>query len=298
MQFSPEDLSIFLSVAIVVISYKGLTDAQFMDAYCFDTGAVRQRREYWRILSSAFLHVNLLHLIFNVYALYAFASVISRSGALDTWQFALLYLFSLIAGDLLTLWSRRFDDHYKSVGASGAISGVVFAFIVMAPEAKLSLILLPVTAPAWLFGGLYLLYTMYGVRQRSGSTNHEAHLGGAVAGMLAAFAFRPDAVMAHAWIFLAYLLPVSLFLAWVMLRPDALLLPAFWKKNYEEAAILPLEKVKQESRPGNLSQAREAAPSREEELDHLLDRVRAVGLQNLSRQERKRLDELSQEIHD
>ncbi len=140
-----------------------------------------RRRQYATIVTSGLVHADLPHLIFNLVTFYFFAFQLEKQigGA----RFAALYLIGLVVSDAGTYFKHRNDPDYASLGASGAISAVLFASIVYFPWQKLFIIPIPVPIPAPIFAIGYVAYSWYSSRQARGRINHDAHLGGALAGL-------------------------------------------------------------------------------------------------------------------
>jgi len=141
-----------------------------------------RRRQYATIVTSGLVHADLPHLIFNLVTFYFFAFQLEKQigGA----RFAALYLIGLVVSDTGTYFKHRNDPDYASLGASGAISAVLFASIVYFPWQKLFIIPIPVPIPAPIFAIGYVAYSWYSSRQARGRINHDAHLGGALAGLV------------------------------------------------------------------------------------------------------------------
>jgi membrane associated rhomboid family serine protease len=140
-----------------------------------------RRRQYATIITSGLVHADLPHLIFNLITFYFFAFQLEKQigGA----RFAALYLIGLVVSDAGTYFKHRNDPDYASLGASGAISAVLFASIVYFPWQKLFIIPIPVPIPAPIFAIGYVAYSWYSARQARGRINHDAHLGGALFGL-------------------------------------------------------------------------------------------------------------------
>ena len=193
-------VTIVIIAANIIISFKGFKDPYFFEKYKFNTGAI-QRGEKIRFLSSGFLHVDTAHLFLNMLTLYFFADVvISMLGEVG---FTLIYLASLIIGNLLSYYFHRHDYGYNAVGASGAVSGIIYAGILLYPNMSLYLFFIPIPIPAYIFGVGYLFYSIDGMKRQLGNIGHDAHFGGAVGGYILTLVLAP-------WIFSEHLLMVLL----------------------------------------------------------------------------------------
>ena len=142
---------------------------------------VREKRLY-TFVSSGFVHANGAHLFFNMLTFYFFGPSLER--VIGTGRFVALYLIALVASEVRTYFQQRHDPRYASLGASGAVSAVLFASIVYFPGQSLFILPLPVPIPAPLFAVGYLAYSWYSSRQGQDGINHSAHIDGAVTGLL------------------------------------------------------------------------------------------------------------------
>jgi membrane associated rhomboid family serine protease len=149
-----------------------------------------RRRQYETLVTSGFVHADLPHLIFNLVTFWFFAFALERR--IGSVAFAVLYFLALVVSDVGTYFKHRHDPRYASLGASGAISAVLFANIVYFPTQSLLILPIPVPIPAPLFAVLYVAYTWYSSRQARDHINHDAHLGGALFGLLFVLATDPD----------------------------------------------------------------------------------------------------------
>ncbi|TXE15219.1 rhomboid family intramembrane serine protease [Seonamhaeicola algicola] len=174
-------ITIVIIAANVVVSLKGFNDYGFLDKYKFHVGGI-QRGEQIRMFSSGFLHVDMQHLLFNMITLFFFANIVIDF--LGNGGFILVYLGSLILGNLLSLYFHKNEYHYSAVGASGAVTGVLYAAILLRPEMSLYMFFIPIPIPAYVFGIGYLLYSIYGMKTRLGNIGHDAHFGGAIGGYI------------------------------------------------------------------------------------------------------------------
>jgi len=146
-------------------------------------------KKYYQMLSSGFIHANLVHLLFNMVTLYFFGPVIEVY--LGPVQFLLIYFISLFGGSLLSVVLNYRDPNYRSLGASGAVSGVVLTFTILFPMEPLQIFLIPIGIPAFVYAIFFVFYSLYGInREESDGIGHSAHLGGALAGILFGLLFR------------------------------------------------------------------------------------------------------------
>ena len=199
--------------ANVVISLKGFKDFSFFEKYKFNIGGIR-RGEQFRMFSSGFLHADFSHLLFNMLTLYFFAGVVI--GSIGYVKFLLIYLASLLVGNLLSFYFHKDEYHYSAIGASGAVSGVLYSAILFYPNMSLYLFFIPIPIPAWIFGILYLLYSIYGMKKSLGNIGHDAHFGGALAGYLLTILFAPSILNTQLWI--VALLAVPLLLLFILIK--------------------------------------------------------------------------------
>ncbi|AOC96178.1 MULTISPECIES: rhomboid family intramembrane serine protease [Flavobacterium] len=195
---------IAIIVANVVISYKGFNDLYFFRKYEFHVGSIRSGEQI-RMLSSGFLHVDMMHLIFNMLTLYFFAPVVL--GWLGNFSFILVYFGSLIFGSLLTMLFHKNDYSYRAVGASGAVTGVLYSAILLQPDMMLGIFYV-IPMPAYLFGILYLLYSIYGMKAKNDNIGHTAHFGGAIGGYLITLIKMPSLFTDHTLMVILLAIPI------------------------------------------------------------------------------------------
>ena len=163
----------------------------------FNAYLINNHKEWWRIFSSGLIHADWMHLAFNMYSLYIFgrateegySAVFENKGILF---FILLYLGGLAMSTIYSYEKHKNDMYYNALGASGAVSAVVFAFIVLAPTAKLGFLFIPVPIPAYLFGLIFLGIEYYLGKRNNDNVGHDAHFWGAVFGAVFTIILKPS----------------------------------------------------------------------------------------------------------
>ncbi|WP_264559025.1 rhomboid family intramembrane serine protease [Flavobacterium sp. N2270] len=185
------DIFLLLLIGInAVVSFKGFNDAEFFRKYEFHVGSIRSGEQI-RMLTSGFLHGDLMHLAFNMLTLYFFAPIV-----IDTFgnlNFLYVYFISLVAGSLLTMYFHKNEYYYRAVGASGAVTGIIYSSILLYPEMTLGLFFI-IPIPGYLFGIGYLLYSIYGMKAKNDNIGHTAHFGGAIGGYLFTLIKEPSLI--------------------------------------------------------------------------------------------------------
>ncbi len=199
------DLIVMVLIGInVLVSYKGFNDMAFFRKYEFHIGSIRAGEQY-RMFTSAFLHADFTHLIFNMLTLYFFAPVvIALMGVLP---FLLVYIGSLICGSLLTLYFHKNDYSYRAIGASGAITGVLYSAILLNPDMTLGLYFI-IPVPAYIFGIGYLLFSIYGMKAKRDNIGHTAHFGGAIGGYIITLSRMPSMLYDNTLMVILLLIPI------------------------------------------------------------------------------------------
>ena len=200
---------IAILIANALFSFKGFNDPVFFRKYEFHMGSIRSGEQI-RLVSSAFLHADIGHLVFNMITLYFFAPVVI--GYLGTFSFAIIYLGSLIFGSLLTVVFHKNDYNYRAVGASGAVTGILYSAILLEPNTMLGIFFI-IPIPAYLFGILYLLYSIYGMKAKNDNIGHTAHFGGAIGGFLITLATNPHLLLENTLMVILLLIPIIVLFA-------------------------------------------------------------------------------------
>lgn len=202
-----QPVTLIIIAANVIFSMKGFNDRAFFDKYKFNIGSI-QRGEQTRMVSSAFLHADMSHLLFNMLTLFFFADVVIAQ--LGVAKFVILYVVSLLIGNLLSFFMHKNEPYYSAIGASGAVMGVLYSAILFNPYMGLYLFFIPIPIPAWLFGIMYLVYSIYGMKKQLGNIGHDAHIGGAIGGYALTLLFAPYLLTQNLWIVVLLAIPLIL----------------------------------------------------------------------------------------
>lgn len=200
---------LLLILITVLVSIKGFGDYSFFERYKFQVTRILNGEKI-RLLSSGFLHADWMHLGFNMYALFLFGDIVAiRLGNIP---FLIIYFGSLIIGSLYSLFYHKKEPYYSAIGASGAVSGIVYACILLYPEMELFLILIPIPIPGYIFGVAYLLYSMYGMKKKLGNIGHSAHLGGAIGGFAITLLIYPEILLINKMMVIILSIPILILL--------------------------------------------------------------------------------------
>lgn len=192
MNFTPTITYLIIAVNAVVSLTALYAAPGFLEKGYLKPYRVVRENTWYEMISSGFLHANLGHLFVNMLTLYFFGRILEQ--LLGPVYFIALYFSGLIVAGIPSVIKFKDDPNYATLGASGAVSAVLFAFIFLFPFESLYLMFIPIPIPAFIFGVLYLFYSMYASKQERGRINHEAHTAGAVWGVLFMIIFIPQSV--------------------------------------------------------------------------------------------------------
>jgi membrane associated rhomboid family serine protease len=184
--------ALLIFVLTIVDSVIGFKSPKLVDRMLFRPYTLVRKNEWDRLITSGFVHMDGMHLVFNMLSFFFFAFTLER--VIGTVSFLLLYVIGLALSELGTWLKHRNNPQYASLGASGAVLAVMFAYIIYFPTSKLSLLILPIPIPAPLFAVLYLAYSWWQAKQNGGRVNHDAHFGGALVGIAFVFVTDPGAI--------------------------------------------------------------------------------------------------------
>ena len=271
-------ISIIIIVINFAISYKGFNDRIFFEKYKFEVDKILIDKEYYRVITSGFLHVDWTHLIFNMISLYAFSELLEIN--VGRINFIIIYFGSLIAGDLFALFIHKNHGDYNSVGASGAVFGVIFASIALFPGLEIGFFILPISIPSWIYGILYIGYSIYGIKSKRDNIEHEAHLGGALIGMMIAIILYPISLIENYLPILIIFIPSIIFIYIIITKPYVLYIDNYFFKTHKKYYSIE-------------DKYNDQKVNQQKEIDRLLDKISKKGIKSLSKNEKQKLEEYS-----
>lgn len=179
-------------VFTIVTSLYAFYDNSVYGKFMLHPYSVSKGSNIYTLITSGLIHADWMHLFFNMFTFYAFAFTLER--LMGSWQFGLLYFLGLVLSDIPTVFKQKDNFHYNSLGASGAISAVLFSYILFNPMSKIYIMFIPIGIPAVVFGFLYLIYCAYAARNSRDHINHDAHFFGALTGLIFTIIFVPGII--------------------------------------------------------------------------------------------------------
>ena len=209
-------ITLLLAIAIGISSYIGFQDRSFVSEYIFSIRAILGRKEHYRLISSGFLHADWWHLIFNMYGFLGFSSLLAY--LFGYWFPSLVLFLGIFCGNILSLIIHRNDYEYRAYGASGGVMAVIYMSIMIKPDDSIRMLLIPIDIPAYIFAIGYLTYSAYASTQRLGNVGHDAHIGGAILGIVLAIVFAPAVVLASPVLLISMILITVAYFYVVVLR--------------------------------------------------------------------------------
>jgi membrane associated rhomboid family serine protease len=191
-------MSITISIIVItcLISIAGFSNPKIIDELIFWPPAITNHHQYYRFVTCGFVHANFMHLAFNMFTLYFFGRVMEvyymGQLGLEHYYFFILYIGALIVSVLPTYLKQKNNYNYRSLGASGAVCAVLFAFVLLRPWTTITVLFVPV--PAIVYAVLFLGYSMYMSRKGGDHINHDAHFWGASFGVVFTIILRPQVI--------------------------------------------------------------------------------------------------------
>jgi membrane associated rhomboid family serine protease len=182
-------VTIVILAITCIVSFTAFSNEKIMEDLIFYPPAVTNQNQWYRFITSGFIHADILHLAFNMYSLYLFGRIVEEAfiqifGDKGKILYIFLYIIALVVCLLPTYLNNKDNYYYRSLGASGAVSAVIFAGIFIFPTMKMGLFLIPVMVPGFVFGPIFLLLSAYLAKSGRGNINHSAHIWGGVFGIV------------------------------------------------------------------------------------------------------------------
>ncbi|GAL84508.1 rhomboid family protein [Sporocytophaga myxococcoides] len=192
-------------------------------------------------------------------------------------QFLTIYFLSLLGGNLFALFIHRNHGDYSAIGASGAICGLIFASVAIFPGISIGLIFIPAQIPGWLFALSFVAISIYGIKSNAGNIGHDAHLGGALTGILVAIAMNPEIIFYNYIPILCLLAPTVTFLYFILAMPEILLINSSFTSGKTHMT---------KDEEYNLRKF-----NKQKDIDRILDKINEKGIDSLTTKEKELLDE-------
>jgi membrane associated rhomboid family serine protease len=188
LNFAPVASFIFaltIGASLLAFNNEGIYGKWMLHPY-----SIYRKKNVFTLITSGLIHKDWMHLIFNMLSYFFFAFMLETR--IGHWQFGVLYVASLVLSDQPSVAKHKNEYWYHSLGASGAVSAVIFSFIVYEPMTKMMIMPLPIPIPALLFGVLYLVYCHYASKHARDNVNHDAHFFGALCGVFITAILHPE----------------------------------------------------------------------------------------------------------
>jgi membrane associated rhomboid family serine protease len=193
-------MSITLIIIVItgLVSWWAFSQEAVFDQYCFSPERVWHQREWVRLLSGGFLHANMPHLFFNMLSLFFFGPTVEyffrvEFGAMGSILYVIFYLAAIVIANIPDLLEQKENYYYRAVGASGAVSAIIYSAVLFSPMSTIAFMFIPM--PAFVFGILFLVFSAYMARRQMDNIGHLAHFSGAVFGFLFPLLFKPALFM-------------------------------------------------------------------------------------------------------
>jgi membrane associated rhomboid family serine protease len=190
-------LNIIIIAITSLISIQAFNNYSLFEKLKFNAYKIKHDKESWRFFTYALVHGGWGHLLINMFVLWSFGSLVERNfslkwGIKGEFYFILLYVSGVLFSTLMDFYKNKDKYYYNAVGASGAVSAIVFASILIHPGGSVFVFPIPIPIPSWLFGILYLVYSAYMAKKGTDNVGHTAHFWGAVVGIVFMLVFDPE----------------------------------------------------------------------------------------------------------
>ena len=199
MDLALAPITITIVIATLAVTIVAFRNQSLFERLLLSVDAVLDRGEWWRMLTSALVHADWPHLLANMFSLFAFGAWLEHS--IHSWRFGLLYVLGVLIASFTSVILYRKAVDYRAVGASGGVCAVIGGSTVVYPDIGIMVFPLPVAIPGWIFGSLFVIYSVVGAREQWDNVGHAAHLGGTLFGIGFMVAFFPQLAVMH-WMYI------------------------------------------------------------------------------------------------
>ena len=276
-------VTLFIVIVTGIVTLLAFNKPALRERLMFRPRAILADKQWERLMTSALIHADWMHVIFNLVGLHSFGQVVEKD--YGPWVLLFVYVMSVLGGSLLSLMLHR-NHEYAALGASGGVCGVMFASIFLVPGTKVAMFLIPIPIRGEIFALLYLVGTFIALKRGGGNIGHDAHFGGATIGMLLVLLIDPRRVSDAPWMFagsLAFSVICLLVLSQDLLR-DLGGVGSWFRRSPPPPPPA--------SRFGHLDQNR-ARREKQEEIDRILEKISKHWMASLTAAEHRALDEHS-----
>jgi membrane associated rhomboid family serine protease len=258
----------------------------FIAHYGLSVDGILEKNQYYRLWSTLWIHSHWSPLLLNTLMLLGLGY--ATNSPLDTPNFLFVFLMSAVGGNMLALYVSRDDRSGQShaIGATGGISGVLMANLTLSPSLTLNVSSLAISLPLWPLAVAFLAVSVFAAKPDHGTTNHDAHLGGAIAGLLLSPIVAPDPLQTTLWLAMIFLLPTVVLFYILVKAPEVIPVSA---SALADHSVVTQKWVSE----ANISPDERDFVTSEDEMNSLLDRITQSGYHSLSDQERERLQAIA-----
>lgn len=267
--------TLLLLIANIFCSVQGLNDRLSFERFNFHIKKILVHKNHERLVTAGFFHVNWLHLALNI------ASLCFLSGGLELQlggaKYLLIFFASLLGGNLFALFIYRHRANFNASGATGGITGILFATIALFPGFQIGFLGIHFPIPVWFYGFLYVLFSLYGIKSQRDNIGHEANLAGGLAGLITALLLSPTSFSSNYLAILCITIPTIFFIFIIVSMPRFILVHNnfFDQRTKPPATVLvvPAEKI-----------------DHQQEIDLILEKIHQNGIGSLTKTELDKLD--------
>lgn len=287
-------LTLIIIAFTAFASIQGFRQPDIVEKFLFSTKAISRHQEYYRMVTSALVHGDWGHLLFNMFSLYSFGSFMEKGLTFGMLPLAIIYVSSILGGSLFSLYLHR-NHEYRALGATGGVCGIIFACIFLFPGTGISFFLIPISIPASVYAIIFIGVSFWGIRSQRGRIGHDAHLGGAIIGLLLTTILFPSIVAQSPILYLVVIgLSIALFV-YLYKFPTLLTQPKSDPSSRKYWRGEPVDDTpKRQSKRRHREEAREEHD--EQTMNRLLDKISKSGMESLTEFERKQLEHISRRM--